>query len=179
MDWLSLMRCVTHHFVLRHSSLRLSLRFGSGLHGMFWLDLLLLLHLSRLWRDAQHLHVLVQRTVQRACRAQLLPVHFLSLQRPQRRNARDGGRLVHKHQTELGFIAFSQVCQMVDERGLLIRLELHLNRDFGFAVLAEQHPAGGGLFRHLLDHAEAPPRGFQLQNKGTGCDWIELACHCY
>ncbi len=136
---------------------------------------MLLLHLLHLRRDAQHVHVLVQRTVQRACRAQLLPVHFLSLQRPQRRNARDGGRLVHKHQTELGlgFIAFSQVCQicqMVDEHGLLIRLELHLNRGFGFAVLAEQHPAGGGLFRHLLDHAEAPPRGFQLQNKGAGCD---------
>ena len=65
---------------------------------------------------------------------------------------------------------------MVDQRGLLMRLELHLNRGFGsgsgsgigiVAGLAEQHPAGGGLFRHLLDHAEAPPEGFQLQNKGT------------
>jgi len=76
--------------------------------------------------------------------------------------------LVHKHQAELGFIGFSQVCQMVDERGLLMRLELHLKRGFGFAVLAEQHPAGGGLFRHLLDRAQAPPGCLQLQNKGGG-----------
>ena len=70
---------------------------------------------------------------------------------------------------------------MVDQRGLLMRLELHLKRGFGvgsgsgsgsgfgiIAVLAEQHPAGGGLFGHLLHYAQAPPGGFQLQNKGTG-----------
>lgn len=68
---------------------------------------------------------------------------------------------------------------MVDERGLLMRLELHLKRGFGIvAVLAEQHPAGGGLFRHLLHHAQAPPGGFQLQNKGTGeHDLIALNWH--
>jgi hypothetical protein len=87
--------------------------------------------------------------------------------------------LAHKHQAELGFIAFSHVCDVVDERGLLMRLELHLNRGFGFAVLAEQHPAGGGLCWHLLDHAQAPPGRFQLQNKGTGGHyWIELDWHC-
>ena len=64
---------------------------------------------------------------------------------------------------------------MVDQRYILMRLELHLKRGFGsgsgfgiIAVLAEQHPAGGGLFRHLLHYAQAPPGGFQLQNKGTG-----------
>jgi hypothetical protein len=89
--------------------------------------------------------------------------------------------LAHKHQTELGFIAFSHVCDVVDQRGLIVRLELHLKRGFGFAVLAEQHPAGGGLCRHLLHHAQAPLGHFQLQNKGGGghwIDWIELACHC-
>jgi len=75
----------------------------------------------------------------------------------------------------------SQVCQMVDQRYILMRLELHLKRGFGsgsgfgiIAVLAEQHPAGGGLFRHLLHHAQAPPGGFQLQNKGTGYDFLHL-----
>ena len=67
---------------------------------------------------------------------------------------------------------------MVDQRDLLVRLELHLNRGsgstsgcgivIGFAGLPEQHPARRGLFGHLLDHAEAPPGGFQLQNKCTG-----------
>ena len=66
---------------------------------------------------------------------------------------------------------------MVDERGLLMRLELHLKRGFGFAVLAEQHPAGGGLFRHLLDRAQAPFACFQLQNKGGGGHWAELDWH--
>jgi hypothetical protein len=50
--------------------------------------------------------------------------------------------LAYKHQAELGFIGFSHVRQMVDQRGLMMRLELHLKRGFGFAVLAEQHPAG-------------------------------------
>ena len=67
---------------------------------------------------------------------------------------------------------------MVDQRDLLVRLELHLNRGsgstsgfgivIGFAGLPEQHPARRVLFGHLLDHAEAPPGGFQLQNKCTG-----------
>ena len=67
---------------------------------------------------------------------------------------------------------------MVDERGLLMRLELYLKRAFVFAVLAEHHPAGGGLFRHLLHHAQAPPGCLQLQNKGAAGHWFELDWHC-
>ena len=74
---------------------------------------------------------------------------------------------------------------MVDQRGLLVRLELHLKRGSVVAVLVralvraltEQHPAGQGICGHLLHHAQAPLARFHFQNKGTG-DHVVACLHC-
>jgi len=65
---------------------------------------------------------------------------------------------------------------VIDQRRFLVRLELHLKHYFVAFVLPEQHPAGCGLVRDLLHHAQAPLRRFHFQNKGAGWHgrWIGL-----
>ncbi len=173
-------------WMLFASILFASMLSGSGLHGMLWL--LWLQGLLRLRRKGQHVHGLMQRGAQRA---RISAVHLQPFQWPQRLNARDGGRFGHQHQAEFGMsrlvIIGRHGHQVLDQHRFLVRLELHLKRLgfggwiwiwFGFVafVLPEQHPAGCGLVRGLLHHAQAPSGGFHFQNKGSGC-WVWVARH--